>query len=437
MKVTIEKMGINGEGIGYVNKLPVFIDGVLLHEEVDIEITDKQKTYAFGRVKKLITYSESRIKPRCKVQSRCGACPLMICDYKEQLNIKRDGLVQALIKYAHVNPKLVEPLISNQASYHYRNQFKLPLAMEDGQIRTGMYMPKSNYFIAVDNCLIHENELERLRISILKIFNHYNFKPYDYHQKKGIRTLIARVFGGKFQVTIVSGEHPLAKEVIDDIMAIDGVVSLWQSYNTLKKTVDIFGPKMILLAGERYLPLEFDHLKLQISPRSFFQLNTFQAKQLYRTVSELVGNGNELIVEAYSGIGAISLYIADKATEIIGIESIKDAVINANANAVANKISNVKFVCDDAASKLVYISKKRSIDVLIVDPPRSGLDINMLSCIMQSKIKTVIYVSCNPATLGKNLAVLLEKYNIECIKPIDMFSQTAHVETIVKLIRKK
>ena len=190
---------------------------------------------------------------------------------------------------------------------------------------------------------------------------------------------------------------------------------------------------MMHLAGETSLAMELDGLKLQISPRSFFQLNSKQAVQLYRTIASMVKEDNELIVEAYSGIGAISLYLKDKAKEIIGIESIKDAVVNANQNAALNGCEHVSFLCDDAANKLTYLSKKRSIDVLVVDPPRSGLDDAMLDCILRSKIKNIIYVSCNPATLGKNLAVLSSRYNVDKIQPIDIFPHTPHVETVALL----
>ena len=193
---------------------------------------------------------------------------------------------------------------------------------------------------------------------------------------------------------------------------------------------------MIHLAGETHLPLELDGMKLEISPRSFFQLNTKQAVKLYRTIASMVGDNKNLIVEAYSGIGAISLYLKDKAKEIIGIESIKDAVVNANKNAKLNNCEHISFICDDAANKLTYLSKKRNIDVLVVDPPRSGLDDAMLSCILKSKIKEIIYVSCNPATLGKNLAVLSSRYEVEKIQPVDMFPHTPHVESVVSLKRK-
>lgn len=437
MRVVIEKMGINGEGIGYINRKPVFVDGVLIKEEVDIEVVENNKTYAIGKVKKVVKTSPHRCKPKCKIQGRCGACPLMITDYKEQCAIKEANLKQALIKYAQVNPRLVKQIIPSELVFNYRNQLKLPFSMnEERQLVTGMYKPNSNYFTQIDHCVIHDSELENVRKAVLKVLNDYRYKSYDYHQKKGLRSLVIRMIDGYAQVTLISGDEELPASMVEAIMQIKGVKSLWQSVNTVKKTPEIFGPKMVLLAGERTIDIAMDHLKVQLSPRSFFQLNTLQAKQLYATAKEMLKDHYGLIVEAYSGVGGISLYLKDKADELIGIESIKDAVVNANANARLNHADNVSFVCADAADKLVYLSKKRTIDLLVVDPPRSGLDDEMLETILRSKIKEILYISCNPATLGKNLAILQDRYTVKMVQPIDMFPNTAHVETIVLLSRK-
>lgn len=436
MKVEIIKTGINGEGIGYVDHTPVFVPHVLVGEVADIEIVDKQKRFMHGKVKRILKKSSKRVQPKCRIQTRCGGCPLMIADYNAQLEAKHLLLKQSLIKYAQVNPKLIQPIIASEDQFGYRNQCKLPCAMADGYLTTGMYMANSNYFEAVDHCIVHEKGLERIRSAIVEVLNKYHLRAYDYHSKRGIRSIIIRGFDGAYQACIVSGEDALCEECIASLMRIDGLVSLWQSYHTVKKTTDMFGKKMIHLGGERQLHIQFDHLDLKLSPRSFFQLNTKQAQRLYRTVAGMVGDDNELIVEAYSGIGAISLYLKDKAREIIGIEEVKDAVVNANANAAANGAEHITFLCADAADKLTYLSKKRQIDTLIVDPPRCGLDDAMLYCILKSRIKRVVYVSCNPATLGKNLAELREKYEVKVVQPIDMFPQTQHVETVCLLSRK-
>ena len=433
MKVTIKKTGINGEGIGYIDRMPVFVPQALIGEEVEIRIVDKQKRYATAELLRVVKSSKNRIRPKCFIQNTCGACPLMIARYPAQLEYKQDLLKQSLIKYAQIDPRKVARVKASEDVFGYRNQFKLPCAMEEGRLVSGLFMPNSNYFIDVKKCWIHEDGLERVRMDIMHVLNTHDCVSYNPHDKKGIRNLVVRGFDNRYQCTIVTGNEELDERLISDLMRIKGLTSLWQSIHTIKKTPEVFGNKMMHLAGETSLAMELDGLKLRISPRSFFQLNSKQAVQLYRTIASMVKENNELIVEAYSGIGAISLYLKDKAKEIIGIESIKDAVVNANQNAALNGCEHVSFLCDDAANKLTYLSKKRSIDVLVVDPPRSGLDDAMLECILRSKIKNIIYVSCNPATLGKNLAVLCSRYNVDRIQPIDIFPHTPHVETVCLL----
>lgn len=433
MKVTIKKTGINGEGIGYIDRMPVFVPQALIGEEVEIRIVDKQKRYATAELLRVVKSSKNRIRPKCFIQNTCGACPLMIARYPAQLEYKQDLLKQSLIKYAQIDPRKVARVKASEDVFGYRNQFKLPCAMEEGRLVSGLFMPNSNYFIDVKKCWIHEDGLERVRMDIMHVLNTHGCVSYNPHDKKGIRNLVVRGFDNRYQCTIVTGNDELDERLVSDLMRIKGLTSLWQSIHTIKKTPEVFGNKMMHLAGETSLSMELDGLKLRISPRSFFQLNSKQAVQLYRTIASMVKEDNELIVEAYSGIGAISLYLKDKAKEIIGIESIKDAVVNANQNAALNGCEHVSFLCDDAANKLTYLSKKRSIDVLVVDPPRSGLDDAMLECILRSKIKNIIYVSCNPATLGKNLAVLCSRYNVDRIQPIDIFPHTPHVETVCLL----
>ena len=435
MKIEIVKTGINGEGIGYYNNKPVFVPHVLSGEIADVEIVEQNKGYSIGKAKKIIQSSSKRVQPKCKVQKSCGACPLMIADYEKQCEMKTEILKQSLIKYAHVDPKLIQPILKSEKIFGYRNQCKLPFGMEDRELVTGMYIPNSNYFNGIEHCIIHEEGIERVRKQLLAILNQFKFKAYDFHQKKGLRSLVIRAMQDNYQITLVGGEHEIPQACIEAIMQIEGVVSFWQSVLTQKKSVDIFGNKMILLAGSKTLDFKFKEFEMQLSPRSFFQLNTKQAEKLYDVIASMVPVHTNLLVEAYSGIGGISLTLHDKAKEIIGIESIKDAVVNANMIAEKNKLDHVKFVCDDAAYKLEYYAKKRQIDVLVVDPPRSGLDEMMLSTILKSKIKNIIYVSCNSATLGKNLAVLSERYQVKKIQPVDMFPQTQHVETIVLLQR--
>lgn len=433
MKTTIIKTGINGEGIGYIDHTPVFVPGALINETVEITVVEKAPRYMRAKLDRILTKSPARVVPSCALQAKCGGCALMIVRYEDQLAAKQAILKQTLIKYAQVNPRLIKEIRPSEDQFGYRNQCKLPCAMVDGRLVSGMYLPNSNYFQAVDHCLIHEPGLEDMRRKILAVLNRFSLTAYDYHQKKGIRSVIVRGFDDAYQACLVSGEDEFDQACIDELMAIEGLKSLWQSIHTVKKTPDMFGTKMVHLAGSRYLNIALDDLTLQCSPRSFFQLNTKQARAMYRTIAALVPPHSQLLVEAYSGIGAISLYLRDRAAEIIGIESVKDAVVNANANARYHHAANVSFCCGDAADKLIYLSKRRRIDTLVVDPPRSGLDEAMLYGICRSKIQHILYVSCNPATLGKNLKVLSNQYEVEQIIPFDMFPNTPLIESITVL----
>ena len=228
MKVKIIKMGINGEGIGYVDRTPVFVPQVLPQEEVDITVTQRQKRYWHGKVNRIVSKSKNRIKADCPYQHKCGGCPLMISRYEAQLEEKRELLKQTLIKYAQVDPRLIKQVQPSPDLFAYRNQCKLPCATVNGKLITGMYLPNSNYFQEINHCIIHEEGLEHIRKQVLKVLNDYGCRAYDYHRKQGIRTLIIRGFDGKYQVCIVSGEEELNDGCVEALMSISGITSLWQ-----------------------------------------------------------------------------------------------------------------------------------------------------------------------------------------------------------------
>lgn len=436
MRIEIKKSGINGEGIGYIDKKPVFVQDALPKEIVEASLIEKNKTYSTAKTEEVIRRCEHRCTPKCKVYKRCRACSLMIADYELQCQMKEENLKQSLMKYASLSSDIVEPLVKSEMLFHYRNSCKIPFGMEGKELVTGMFQPNSNYFTPIDFCIIHDKEIEQIRKAVLKILNDYHYKAYNSSLKSGFRTLAIRKIGKNAQVTLVTGNDVIDDECVQRILNIPSVISLWQSIHTQKKTVEIFGDKMILLSEKRFLDFDLKGVHVKLSPRSFFQLNTLQAERLYDLVKKEIGKVN-LLVEAYSGIGGISFTLRDQAKEIIGIESVKDAVVNANMSAKENHLDHIHFICDDAAHKLEYISKKREIDCLVVDPPRSGLDDMMLETILRSRIGKIVYISCNPATLGKNLAVLKKRYNVKKVIPVDMFPQTAHVETVCLMSRKE
>ena len=432
LTIKIKKWGINGEGIGYIDRKPIFVQGVLPDELVEVEIEKEVEKYYKGKLIQVIEESPRRRHAICPIWKECGGCSLMHVQYKEQCKMKEQSLKETLIKYAGYK-KRINPFMKNTNPLGYRNACKLPFGYADGKIMTGMYERESNHFIGMEHCIVHSKVLETTRKQIVESCQKHKCKVYDKRLESGFQTLVCKEFNGNIQVIFVTGKNTLSDEFIDDILDIEPVTSIWQSIK-VKDSIDVFGDTMIHIAGDRNLTVEMHDMKFNILPKSFFQLNTEQADKLYTYVESILPE-SKTVIEAYSGIGAISLYIKDKAQSIIGIESIKDAVDNANENAAINHADHVHFICGDAAKECEKIVKKKKVDTLIVDPPRSGLDENMKETILNSKIRNIIYISCNPSTLSKDLDKLQKRYNILSVQPIDMFSQTQHVETVVLLTK--
>ncbi len=434
MIIKIEKTGINGEGIGYINKVPTFVPHALINEEVEIEIVKKETRYNIAKLKKIVKRSNMRVNSPCKISNECGACAFMNLKYEEQLAQKKNMVNQAMYKYASVRSRDINGIVENPMPLHYRNAIKLPLKEINGKLVCGLYATQSNRLIVMDECLVHEETLEVVRKKIMDVLNDYHCKEFDKKEKTGYRTLVLRGFDGIFQCTLVTGRVEIPQDMIDDLMQIEGLNSLYHNLNMDKQSVEVFGKKMFHLAGAKTLELKIDGKVFRLSPRSFFQLNTIQAVNIYKKVREYVSGAN-FMVEAYSGIGGISIFCHDVVRNIIGVELVKDAVKNANENAKLNRAENCKFVCNDAPQELKNISKENKIDVIVVDPPRSGLSQAMIHALTKSKAKRIVYISCNPSTLAKNIEELKYVYRVEDVTPYDMFSYTPHVESVVLLQR--
>ncbi|MFV0379940.1 MAG: 23S rRNA (uracil(1939)-C(5))-methyltransferase RlmD [Anaerorhabdus sp.] len=431
--IKIIKTGINGEGIGYDNKTPVFIEGALVDEIVDVDQITKYQRYKKGVVCNIRKSSIDRKEPECKIQKRCGGCSLMISKYDNQLDIKKSLVKEALIKYARVNPRLVEDVVASDEVLEYRNQCKLPVKWLKGTLYSGMYKPQTNHLVYMDKCLIHDKELDRVRKDIMDILNKFEIRDYNEKIERGLRNFVLRGFEDEFQCTLVTGKMRFDQKMIDEILNVKGLVSLFQNINFNSKSYEVFSNEFIHLGGKKKLALNFKDKRINLSPASFFQLNKNQAEKLYDKVIDLLKPSN-FIVEAYSGVGIISLLSSFKAKKVLGIESNSAAVKNAKENAKINHIDNVDFICGDAATVLNDRIKEK-IDTLIVDPPRSGLDDNIIDTLLRIKPRSIIYISCNPATLGKNINELSYEYNVDSVTPFDMFPQTPHVESVVLMSR--
>jgi 23S rRNA (uracil1939-C5)-methyltransferase len=434
MKMKFVKMGINGEGIGYAdNNIPVFCDGVFPGEEAEVEITQKNKTYWRAKVVRMVFRSKERVRTEYKYAVEEG-CPLFEMKYPAQLVHKKELLEEALIKYGNVKKTLVRDIHPSPVTLGYRSQCKLPVQEDHHLVQTGMYVPGTNHWHMIDRSLIQDPLLEKTRVKILKRVGRSHLHVWDPKEEKGLRYLVMRCIDGKVQCTLVTGRDKIHKELIEEIMSISEMQGLFQSINTEKKGVNIFGSEVHKLAGEDTQSVTMDDITLQLSPQSFFQLNIPQAKELYHMAVSKI-DPCDTLVEAYCGIGAMSLMAHDKAKHIYGIESIQDAVDNANMNARNNNIDNAEFICADAAEGLDKIAADTKIDTILADPPRSGMDDAMIASILKARPKKIIYVSCNPATLARNLKELKHKYHVVTVLPYDLFPHTPLVESITVLER--
>lgn len=434
MKLEIVKAGINGEGIAFFKRKPVFIEGCFPDEVVDADLIDEGRHYK-GRLKAVLKKSPDRIRSVCSYADKCGACALMGLKYDGQLAIKMQLLENALYKYAEYEGK-IEGIVRSDDVYGYRNKCNLPIIDYNGKLVNALYKQGSNHPCLITTCFIHEESVEEIRRKILDVLNRYKLQAYDRREKKGMRQLIVRAFDKGAQAVLVTGNDTLKENVIADLKKIKGLKSLFQGINTVRDPIRMMPEKLRPLFGKEKIEVKSLNYELELSPQAFFQLNHKQAEQIYKDAAALIKEKQKLIIEGYCGIGTISLAMHDKAEKIIGIEIIEKAIKDAKDNAKKNKVENVEFRCGDAAKEIRKIVEKEKADVIVVDPPRTGLDDELLKTLLKSKAKQIIYISCNPSTLGKDLYILKKEYEIHLVRGYDMFPNTPLVETLVELVRR-
>ena len=434
MKLEIVKAGINGEGIAFFKRKPVFIEGCFPDEVVDADLIDEGRHYK-GRLKAILKKSPDRIRSVCSYADKCGACALMGLKYDGQLAIKMQLLENALYKYAEYEGK-IEGIVKSDDVYGYRNKCNLPIIDYNGKLVNALYKQGSNHPCLITTCFIHEESVEEIRRKILDALNRYKLQAYDRREKKGMRQLIVRAFDKGAQAVLVTGNDTLKENVIADLKKIKGLKSLFQGINTVRDPIRMMPEKLRPLFGKEKIEVKSLNYELELSPQAFFQLNHRQAEQIYKDAAALIKEKQKLIIEGYCGIGTISLAMHDKAEKIIGIEIVEKAIKDAKDNAKKNKVENVEFRCGDAAKEIRKIVEKEKADVIVVDPPRTGLDDELLKTLLKSKAKQIIYISCNPSTLGKDLYILKKEYEIHLVRGYDMFPNTPLVETLVELVRR-
>jgi 23S rRNA (uracil1939-C5)-methyltransferase len=443
--LTIKRLGINGEGVGYFKRQVVFVPGALPGEEVVVEATKVQPKFAEGRIKKIRKKSPYRVKPPCPVYEECGGCQLQHLRYDQQLKEKRDIVIQSLERHTKLNIKDLEirETIGMEDPWNYRNKSQFQVGSRDGKVLAGLYGINSHKLVNIQQCVVQHPLTNKATETVKRILQDLNISIYNEKSRKGIvRTIVSRVGiqSGELQVVLITSQQELPKKdlLIQKMKAeLPEVKSLVQNING-EKTSLIFGDKTITLEGNDFIQETLGDLQFELSARTFFQLNPEQTIRLYNEVKDAAGlTGTEKVVDAYCGVGTIGLWVADKAGEIRGMDVIRESIDDAKTNAARHGIKHAQYVVGKAEVIMPkWVKEGWRPDVVIVDPPRTGLDQQLLKTILQVKPKKVVYVSCNPSTLAKDIAVLSPKYKVDYMQPVDMFPQTSHIECVTKLTLK-
>ncbi|MFZ7945784.1 MULTISPECIES: 23S rRNA (uracil(1939)-C(5))-methyltransferase RlmD [Bacillaceae] len=440
--LTIKRLGINGEGVGYFKKQVVFVPGALPGEEVVVEATKINPKFAEAKIKKIRIQSPHRVKPLCPVYDQCGGCQLQHLQYDQQLKEKRDIVIQSLERHTKldVNKHDIRQTIGMEDPWGYRNKSSFQVGQKDGKILAGLYGLNSHQLINIDKCAVQHSQTNEATAKVKRILEDLHIPIYNEKTRKGIvRTIVTRVGveTGELQVVLITSQKELPKKelLIEEIQnRLPNVKSVVQNING-EKTSLIFGEETVNLAGEDIIQETLGDLQFELSARTFFQLNPSQTIKLYNEVKKAAAlTGSEKVLDAYCGVGTIGLWLADQAAEVRGMDVIPESIEDAKKNAKRHGFTNTKYVPGKAEEVLPkWVKKGWQPDVVVIDPPRTGLDNQLIQTILQVKPKKLIYVSCNPSTLAKDIQNLSSKYDVKYIQPVDMFPQTAHVEAVANL----
>lgn len=456
--VEITAIAAEGNAIARINDMVVFVPYGAPGDVANIKIDRKKRSYAEGHIESLITPSAHRCDPRCSHFGTCGGCRWQHLPYEIQLQSKQQQVTDALQRIAKVDLPEISPILGSENIWEYRNKMEYTFSNKRWitweQLRSGedvgdrsgagFHIPGAfDKVLDIDSCHLQDHLGDRIRKHIKSHGLEHNLPFYDLRAQQGyLRTLMIRILStGEIMVVVVVGEDrpEELKVMLDDIRAnFPEITSLLYVINT--KVNDTIGDLEVHVhSGREYVEEEMEGLKFRIGPKSFYQTNSRQAYELYkvaRNFAELTGD--ELVYDLYTGTGTIANFIASKASKVIGIEYVADAIEDAKINSAVNGIKNTEFFAGDMKDVLTdeFIAKHGRPDVMIVDPPRAGMHDDVVKVILNAEPKRIVYVSCNPATQARDLALLDEKYKVTAVQPVDMFPHTHHVENVVRLERK-
>lgn len=462
--IEIEDMTSEGEGIGRVNGYALFVKDAVIKDVVRVKVIKTKKNYGYARVEEIVTASPYRVELRCHIARQCGGCQLQQLSYEQQLQYKKERIKSCLIRIGKFdeiieietldekyeiseNAIYMESMIGMEEPFYYRNKAQFPVGKDkEGNLVIGFYAGRTHSIIDTTHCCIQHPINELILNKVRKFLTDNQIEPYNEEKNSGlIRHILTRVgykTGEIMVCLIINGTSlPMDEQLIDSLKEIEGMTSISLNFNCEKTNV-ILGKDGKTIWGRDTITDYIGSVGFQISPLSFYQVNPVQTRKLYETALAYADlKGNEVVWDLYCGIGTISLFLAQKARQVYGVEIIPKAIEDAKRNAEFNGIQNAEFFVGAAEEvlpqKYAESNGQMAADVIVVDPPRKGCDTVLLDTIVKMLPKKVVYVSCNPATLARDLRYLCDRgYQVERVRGCDMFGQTHHVETVVLLERK-
>ena len=453
--ITIESMGTEGEGIGRYEGLTLFVKDAVKGDKVRVKVMKMKKTYGYARLMEIIESSQFRVEPRCPVARQCGGCTIQHVDYDYQLKFKEDKVIDCLERIGGINNarEYMEPIVGMEHPWYYRNKAQFPVGRgKDGSVKIGFYAGHSHNIIDMTNCMIQDKANTPIIKAIKELINEFpeELEPYNEEKNTGVlRHIVTRVAAATddAMVCLVINKDDLSNKVKNAIVeklraALGRISSICLNVNK-KNTNVILGDKIINVYGNAYITDYIGDVKFEISPLSFFQVNPVQTKHLYDIALEYASlSGNENVWDLYCGIGTISLFLAKNAGHVMGVEIVPEAINDAKRNAEINGINNVDFYVGSAQEVVPAMYKENNgacrADVVVVDPPRKGCDVKLLETLVEMNPERIVYVSCDPATLARDVAWLGEQgYELKKFRCVDMFGMSGHVETVFLLSQRK
>lgn len=442
----IEDCGIDGEGIGKADGFTVFVKDAVIGDTVTAKIIKAKKNYGYGRLMEVLKPSPYRVEPKCEFARQCGGCQLQALSYDQQLVFKTNKVKGHLERIGGFTDIPMEPIIGMDELFHYRNKAQFPVGRnKEGKIVTGFYAGRTHNIIENRDCALGVAENKEVLDRVIAHMEKYGIEPYNEATGKGlVRHVLIRYgyFTKEVMVCLILNGNKIPKEelLVKSLCEIPGMTSITINVNKKHSNV-ILGEEIRLLWGQEYITDRIGDISYQISPLSFYQVNPMQTQKLYAKALEYADlHGEETVWDLYCGIGTISLFLAQKAKFVRGVEIVPAAIENAKENAKLNGLENTEFFVGKAEEVLPREYKKNGVyaDVIVVDPPRKGCDETLLETMVEMNPDRIVYVSCDSATLARDLKYLCERgYELRKVCPVDQFGMTVHVETVVLLSHKK